>query len=279
MDAGKFGYGHQHEDKLNILLSAYGKNLLLDSGNYAYDTSAMRSFVLDTRSHNCAMVDDRSQNRGGRYQRGSESLDQYAGMKWMFSPSVDSVEGVYDQGYGSDYLDVIHMRKLILFKKGLAGSAPFALVIDRFVSGDGEAHTFQPSYQMAFEPYTDDGERFTADFGDGVSFTILSTEPHSLVIGQTHPLFMGWRKLRDTVEANLEYRPAPCVRFALRGQEYRLVTALCPHKGEGKAVASVKASRELNDTRITVAFDDGVSVELNEADYPCSDTGPDKFYP
>ena len=48
-DGGPFGYGHQHEDKLNVLLHAYGRLLLTEGGNYAYDTSEMRKYVLSTR--------------------------------------------------------------------------------------------------------------------------------------------------------------------------------------------------------------------------------------
>ncbi len=270
MDAGDFGRGHQHEDKLNILLSAYGKNLLTDAGNYAYDNSDMRRFVLDTRSHNCALVDDMGQNRRGRYSWRDEPLNEYAGMKWHFTPGADSVEGIYDQGYGAAYLPVIHKRKLILFKKGLGGSAPFALVIDRFLSEDGREHTFTPSYQLGFEPYTEDGRAVTVDFGDGVTFTLTASVPHTIVIGQTEPLFLGWRKKYEAAATVNEGLPAPCVRYPLTGTEARLVTALCPCKGQGKTVASVQGTQAPTDTGITVTFTDESRVEINEENYPCS---------
>lgn len=278
MDAGDFGRGHQHEDKLNILLSAYGKNLLLDAGNYAYDDSPMRRFVLDTRSHNCALVDDLGQNRRGRYSWRNEPLDGYAGMKWSFSPAVDTVEGTYDQGYGPEFLPVTHGRKLILFKEGLAGSQPFAVVVDRFTATDGETHTFTPSYQLGFEPYTDDGNAFTADHGDGVTFTIVASSPHTVVMGQTEPIFIGWRKRYDNAAAVNEAIPAPCVRYPLTGTAARLVTVLCPRKDGGKSVASVTASKDPSDTTLTLTFTDSTVMILRETDYPCSDSGADQLY-
>ncbi len=278
MDAGDFGRGHQHEDKLNILLSAYGKNLLLDAGNYAYDDSPMRRFVLDTRSHNCALVDDLGQNRRGRFRWSDEPLDRYAGMKWSFSPAADLAEGVYHQGYGPDFLPVTHKRKVILFKEGLVGSQPFVLVIDRFESEDGLEHTYTPSYQLGFEPYTDDGHAFTADHGDGVTFTLTASVPHTVAVGQTEPIFIGWRKKYDNAAAVNEGLPAPCVRYPLTGKTARMVTALCPCKDNGKTVASVEASREINHTEITLTFTDGRKVTLSESHYPCSDTGADKLY-
>ncbi len=278
LDAGDFGRGHQHEDKLNVLLFAYGKDLLPDAGNYAYDDSDMRRFVLDTRSHNCALVDDAGQNRRGRYSWRDEPLEGYAGMKWSFSPSVDTAEGVYDQGFGTNYLPVTHSRKLILFKEGLAGSQPFALVADRFTAEDGEAHSFAPSYQLGFEPYTDDGTRFTVDHGDGVTFTLTASVPHTVVTGQTEPVFMGWRKRYEAATAANEPVPAPCVRYPVTGITARVVTALCPRKDGGKTVAEVIASRDTEDTAVTLIFTDGTEMTVRETDYPCSMENPDKLY-
>ena len=277
-DGGDFGRGHQHEDKLNVLLSAYGKNLLLDAGNYAYDNSDMRRFVLDTRSHNCALVDERGQNRRGRYSWRDEPLNRYAGMTWRFSPAVDVAEGVYDQGYGPDYLPVTHRRRVILFKEGLDGSQPFVLVIDRFRAEDGLPHTFTPSYQLGLEPYTDDGTRFTADHGEGVTFTLTASVPHTVVVGQTEPLFLGWRKRWDNTAAVNEGLPAPCVRYPMTGITARMVTALCPRRGESKTVAEVIASLHPEDTTLAICFTDGSRVALNEADYPCSSDSEDKLY-
>ena len=278
MDAGDFGRGHQHEDKLNILLFAYGKNLLPDAGNYAYDDSDMRRFVLGTASHNCAMVDDMGQNRRGRYTWRQEPLDAYAGMKWHFSSLVDSVEGVYDQGYGADYLPVTHARKLILFKAGLCGSQPFAVVVDRFVSEDGLEHTFAPSYQLGFEPYESDGHTFVSDFGDGVTFEILASVPHTVVIGQTTPLFMGWRKRDSGALATNQGLPAPCVRYPMTGKTARLVTVLCPRKNGGKTIAKVIASKDMQDTTMTLLLSDGTRLSLDENDYPCFADGETKLY-
>ena len=277
MDAGDFGRGHQHEDKLNVLLSAYGKNMLLDAGNYAYEESDMRNFVIETRSHNCALVDDMGQNRLGRYSWRDEPLDGLAGMKWSFSPSVDTVEGEYNQGFGPDYLPVTHRRKLIFFKSGVSGSQPVVLVIDRFVADDGKSHTYTPSYQLGFEPYTQDARHFTVDHGDGVTFVLTASLPHTTVIGQTTPLFLGWRKKYENTSALNEGLPAPCVRYPITGTTARIVTALCPCFGDGKRVEEVIASTNVEDTAITLILTDGSRVEINEGDYPCFSNSADKL--
>jgi len=52
LDAGPFGSAHQHEDKLHLIVYAFGRQLLLDAGNYMYDNSRWRRYVLSTRGHN-----------------------------------------------------------------------------------------------------------------------------------------------------------------------------------------------------------------------------------
>jgi hypothetical protein len=68
-DGGPFGYAHQHEDKLNLLVAAYGRLLITEAGNYAYDTSEMRRYVLSTRGHNTIRVDGQDQNRRVNFDR------------------------------------------------------------------------------------------------------------------------------------------------------------------------------------------------------------------
>ncbi|MCK5805833.1 MAG: heparinase II/III family protein, partial [Lentisphaeria bacterium] len=53
---GPFGAAHQHEDKLSLIVSAYGKRLLTEGGVYAYDSSQWRTYVLSARAHNVIMV-------------------------------------------------------------------------------------------------------------------------------------------------------------------------------------------------------------------------------
>jgi hypothetical protein len=60
-EAGPFGYGHQHEDKLGVVIFAYGKDLLVEGGSYAYDASKWRRYVLSSAAHNVILVDGQGQ--------------------------------------------------------------------------------------------------------------------------------------------------------------------------------------------------------------------------
>ena len=64
----------------------------------------------------------------------------------------------------------------------------------------------------------------------------------------------------------------------MTGITARMVTALCPRRGDRKTVTEVVATRDLADTTLTLRFTDGSCVTLNEADYPCSSDSEDKLY-
>ena len=64
----------------------------------------------------------------------------------------------------------------------------------------------------------------------------------------------------------------------MTGVTTRMATALCPRKGDGKTVAEVIASRDVEDTTVTLIFTDGTSLTLKETDYPCYEDGADKLY-
>ena len=274
MESAPFGKGHQHEDKLNVLMYAYGKDVLQDVGNYAYDSSDMRRFVLDTRSHNCAMVDDMSQRRRPKYKWEPDMIKQRSDLKWAFTGAIDVAEGVYNEGYGDTFVPVIHKRKSVFFKKGVNGSLPFALIIDRLEAEDGKEHKYSVSYQMNVQPYTVEAKTFTANFGDGVTMSVIGSVAPDVVVAQKEPLYMGWRPDHsglgmDPVEVRneQEHKPAPCLRYHAFGDKKRIVTALYPSNSGEVAIKDIVISDDYNDTDIKLIFNDGSETVLSEKDY------------
>ena len=284
MESAPFGKGHQHEDKLNVLMYAYGKDVLKDSGNYAYDTSDMRKFVLDTRSHNCAMVDDLGQKRRKNYKWEPEMISKRSDLKWSFTGAIDVAEGIYNEGYGEELLPVTHRRKSVFFKQGINGSLPFALIIDRLVSEDGLEHKYSVSYQMNVEPYKVDGKVYTADHGDGVTMSVIGSVAPDVVVAQKEPLYMGWRADHsglgmDPVEVRdvQEHHPAPCLRYHAYGKEKRIVTVLYPSNDGRVAIKDVIIGNDFADTSIKLVFDNGDELTLNENDYVASFDSDEKL--
>lgn len=276
MESAPFGtFAHQHEDKLNVLMFAYGKDVLRDPGNYEYDSSEMHKFVKDTRSHNCAMVDDRSQNRREGYKWDPADINKKSDLRWSFTEEYDTTEGIYNEGYGPEHIDVTHKRKAIFFKKGLNGTLPFSVIIDRLVSNDGSEHKFAVSYQTDVQPYKLYGNTYTADFGDGVTFSIISSEAPEAVVAQKTPYWLGWRPIRSTVEH--EHSPAPCLRYPHIGKEQRLITVLYPSNNGKVAIKAVECKNTVSDTVFTLTLENGEKMTLDERDFPISENAEEKF--
>jgi hypothetical protein len=66
-DIGPWGSGHQHNDKLHISLSAFGRDLLVDGGRFAYTgevSDKFRSYARGSESHNVLLIDGKVQMPG-----------------------------------------------------------------------------------------------------------------------------------------------------------------------------------------------------------------------
>jgi len=62
-DAGYFGSGHQHEDKLNFVYYAGRRELIGDPGIYSYKRDEFEPYWRGTWSHNTVVIDGLSQHR------------------------------------------------------------------------------------------------------------------------------------------------------------------------------------------------------------------------
>ncbi|MBE6561085.1 MAG: hypothetical protein E7662_08155 [Ruminococcaceae bacterium] len=263
-ESAPFGRGHQHEDKLSILLYAYGKNLLRDTGNFAYDSSEMRRFVLSSRGHNTAMVDGMEQNRRGRYRWAEEDIRKLSDLSVQLGDERDILDGIYDEGYGRDYLAVTHRRRVIKVKNNPLGLKTFYIVLDRFTAPAGGSHRYDIHWQLEEVPIhltrTGSLTRLEADYGDNVTLTMLSDGAPTLRCGCDNP-FMGWRTpgtpsprsseqpAADSVNRNrlMPGIPAPSVMFSASGEDISIVTLLYP-SDNGCPITSVK----LDGSQLTV---------------------------
>lgn len=66
-DIGPWGTGHQHNDKLHISVAAYGKELLVDGGRFAYRgeiADKFRKYATGSASHNVLLIDGKGQAPG-----------------------------------------------------------------------------------------------------------------------------------------------------------------------------------------------------------------------
>jgi hypothetical protein len=268
-DGGPFGYGHQHEDKLNLLLHAYGRLLLTEGGNYAYDDSEMRRYVLSTRAHNTIRVDGHDQNRRLHYRREEFDVRALAGVRWSTDDAYDVVEATYDEGYGPDAdCAVTHRRKVIALKQGIHGLGPFLLVVDRLSARDARVHSYQVLWHLDVDRVRVEGLAVCSDDPDQANLCLLAAERAGLevavVSGQESPEWQGWKTIKEHQQG--QYAPAPAVVYTcVTGGAIRLVTCLYPTRaGEGCPVRAVQAGSERDHTDLCLVLADGSRMELDE---------------
>lgn len=127
-DAGPFGAGHQHEDKLSFEAYAFGETLLFDPGRFSYADPVFRPFALSTAAHNTALIDGQGQAR--RHQKPEDRrwiASEPLANPWISEPGFDYAEGVYDEGYGPELDRSVTHRRSVLFVKN-----DYWVILDRF---------------------------------------------------------------------------------------------------------------------------------------------------
>ena len=253
LDAGPFGRGHQHEDKLNLLFYAAGKMLLTEGGNYAYDASPMRSYVLDTASHNTVRVDGLPQNRKVNYTWQEDMIRQKApGIQWHHGEAWDYAEGVYDEGYGPEAkTQAVHRRRVFFRRTG----APLVLVVDRLEAA--EPHVYEwlwhvDSAVAAQEP----GSVRMADMD-----VVYAHGTAEVVTGQEQP---EWQGFVATGTKQGMYRAVPCVCVRAEGVCLRQVTVMAVHEGETR-LTRVLADPDGTSGLIRLIWSDGREEALEES--------------
>jgi len=196
-EAGPYGLGHQHEDKLHIDVYAYGRSLLLDPGRYTYVGGPWRSYFVGTQSHNTIVVDDQGQRRR-RTERSQWVVDRPNDNRWISTDQFDLAMGSYTDGYGRG-IEVVHVRRVLFVKND------YWLVSDRLYEPDsGREHEFASQFQFSTTGATiDQSTQAAQSHNDDANLLILPASPGKfradVVEGQTDPPrgWIGWNYHRN----------------------------------------------------------------------------------
>lgn len=218
-DSGPFGAGHQHEDKLHFVLHAYGRRLVLDAGNYKYDRSKWRRYIVSTAAHNTVMVDGHGQNRWRKRETyiwpkpWDKPIPPGNDTVWRSGPDLDYVKGTYRDGYGpKGEIKVVHERHVLFVKP-----AKFFVILDVLTPEDEKAHLYEALFHLDAEgaEVLDGGAVRTTNEGSANLWILpLPVEGLSvrIVKGEEDPV-QGW--------ANHPWRPVPTAIYSVKGEGTR----------------------------------------------------------
>lgn len=253
-DGGPFGYGHQHEDKLEIIVEAYGKSFLVDPGNYTYERSKWRQYFIDSPSHNVVLVDGQPQRRRGARDRMEYVVKEPLPHVWSTTKDSDYVEATYDEAFGGAVGKGVQHTRAVLFIK-----PDFWVMMDRLTAVDGKEHTYEPMFHFDC-PVKADGLRVVTQNPGQPNLTVL-TRPLAglsvrIVEGQEEPV-QGW--LTKGISA---VRPAPVATYEVRGKTTSLLYVMAPARAG--AADPVRAIEPLGDdpAAARIVFRDGRTYEV-----------------
>ncbi len=265
LDASPFGCGHQHEDKLNFVMDAYGRDMVVEGGNYFYDTSEMRKYVLSTRAHNTIRIDGHDQSQRRTYVWRPDDIRRKADFEFETTAGRDRARASYTAGYGPGGLKAVHDRT-VLFFKDVEGLGPFFAIVDRLTAPDDRRHKYETLWHLAESGLTITNSTFTAEFSKGVGlFGAVSDAEASITDkkGMTKPELQGWVAVWKSDPKAQRAVPTPTVEGAFTGSR-RIVTVLYPYRDGKCPVAGVRAAADPSETGFSIILADGAEIALDE---------------
>lgn len=250
-DIGPLGIGHWHCDKLHLSVSAYGRDILVDSGRYTYVGGPWREYFTGSPSHNVILVDGHPQQK---YK--SEATEP---LKDCYSilPEYDYARGTYDAGYAALEGEATHTRA-VMYVRGR-----YWVVVDRITTD--RPRTVQALWH--FHPdctvVVDGGCVASTDEAKGnVRITPVSDLAWQveLIKGQTEPSIQGWWSRTYN-----EKQPNTCAVYSAPIQgSTTFAWVIVPGKGPVPA---------LSQTGLLQVTDTGVQLDIQCSTEPCQTVG------
>jgi hypothetical protein len=212
MDYGLHGDHHGHPDKLNMVLYALGRELMLDPGRLSYSVPEYESWTRTTVAHNTVVIDEQNQQPDTGKILYFEDKPEFSA---AFAVSTGAVPGVVLKRFlvlsGEILIDVTaveskRMRQIdwvlhgrgtvdsslpLTERKGPLGSSNGYQHLSALREGKGRAvvFTLHPKNGKAHRVYCLDNQDSTLVTGEGIGYSL-----------RDHPPFLMRRqKARNTV--------------------------------------------------------------------------------
>ncbi len=195
--AGPIGFSHTHQDKLDVLVWAYGRELLYVSGGGTYEQSKWRAYAVDTFGHNTVLVDGKPQRVPWNPPWANVSKEAIDA-RWESNPDYDFAAGTYDGAYGDDGgHPASHTRRVLFVKPDLF------VVADTLTPHDTGDHTYQARWNLETANTSTDAatSAVTTTDADLPNLAVVPLATAGLqvraVSGQSDPEILGWNIRKD----------------------------------------------------------------------------------
>lgn len=225
-DIGPWGSGHQHNDKLHLSISAYGRDLLVDAGRFAYTgevAQKYRGYARGTQGHNSILIDGNGQRPDVKVIDKPLTADH-----WKITPSFDYAWNSFDQYYNVE--QVKHQRSLMYVRDA------FWVVVDRVETETPRKVEvlwhWHPDCQVEVD---DQGAVATHNDKGNLSVLPLGASDWSVQVieGQEEPNIQGWY----SEEYNVFEPNKAIIHSTLIDDSETFVWLLLPSEGQAAAVA------------------------------------------
>lgn len=227
--------GHGHNDELQIVVSAFGRELLVDPGIYVYGTKEAAE-VSRTSAHSTISVD------------GRDTILEAGTNTWRTGVAFDSFDGT-NAGY--EGLSAVRHRRRVVFVK-----PDYWVVLDE-VTGPG-SHTVESRFVCAEGVLEVHGQ--TGVFNDGKAGLVIASPVEENV---TTTQETGRRPAPGDV-----LNPIPVLKKTIEGAlPVRMVQALVPFKGTLAPEVTVTSQTQPDgDIVVSVSIDGRKNTVVFKAD-------------
>ncbi len=232
MDAGPYGFGHQHEDKLSLDIHAYGADLVSDPGRFTYAGGPFGEFFRGSRAHNLILVDGQGQNRRATAREGWVAKEP-APAAWISRDGFDYVRARYDEGFGpKNDANVTHERAVLFLKPD------YWVVCDFLTPADDREHTYDWLWHFGPGEAAVVGHQvhFMAQNAGMVVANTLAAAP-AVAKGQENPV-QGWVSYWYGKK-----EPAPASTYTVKAAgPLAVITVLAPFRGQEASAVRIAES-------------------------------------
>jgi len=184
-DIGPWGSGHQHNDKLHLSVAAYGRDLLVDAGRFAYKgevAGKFRSYALGSQGHNVLLIDGKGQAPGPKVTDKPVPENDYHIM-----PDHDMARGSCSQFNGLEG-SCTHSRTLY-YKRG-----QYWVVVDRIVTDRPRSIETLWHWHPSCKVEVKNGVAFTSNSKGNLQLIPAGGPQWTIeqIKGQEEPVIQGW---------------------------------------------------------------------------------------